>query len=82
MKWEYISHTRGPENYMKNYMTVEDLNKWGQSGWQLISAVPDPNDHSCMIYYFKRPIQKFNSIAWITGFVVGIGLGILVLAVM
>ena len=79
MKWEYISHTCGPENRM----TVADLNERGQSGWQLVSAIPDPDDHSCVIYYFKRPVEeeKFNPRPIIFGLICGMVFGFLILAV-
>ena len=78
MKWEYISHTRGPENRM----TVADLNQQGQSGWQLVSVVSDPDDHSCMIYYFKRPFHdRKKIIRFVGGGIIGMFLGWLILTI-
>lgn len=81
MKWEYISLThaaRGPGDHISD----EELNRQGQSGWELVSVVPDQDNNSSMIYYFKRPVHdRKKIIRFVSGGVIGMVLGWLILTI-
>ena len=51
IKWEYFVEAR---NYK---MLADELNKYGNEGWELFSVIQEPcRDISYIIYYFKRSL--------------------------
>lgn len=45
-RWEYLTHT---------FVSVNDLNKLGEDGWELVSAAYISN-RRCTALFFKRPL--------------------------
>ena len=50
--WEYYRFEALHENHM------EDLNRLGAQGWELISAVPNIHKANSFFFYFKKIKQQ------------------------
>jgi hypothetical protein len=62
-KWEYQRVLETQTSADREFDTQIDLTKFGEDGWELISAVPISNYHHLgssgttnqLLYFFKRP---------------------------
>jgi hypothetical protein len=48
-KWEYISEM------FDTWQFAEDLQRFGDAGWELVAVLQPKSDKAHFIYYFKRP---------------------------
>ncbi len=60
-KWEYteLHYKEGGQFGLNTYITIEQLNKLGQEGWELLPSMTESNDYNKIMYvFFRRKIEN------------------------